>query len=1762
MEDRPRETSNRIDGDVGTALQIGTVNGRVYVNAVPPEPEPEADPPRGWDDLPQLPPEVRALLDAQIRTAADLPYRLPGARRPSLAAVYVRQDISSETDSGRSEPVRPRPKLDGRGQWIEPPARPVHRLVVRPPSRTVRAALDDDDHLLVTGGPGQGKSTLSLRLAADVATHWNGQEGDAPLAEPVVPVRLPARELATRLAMPFFQALAESIQAEYGALLDFSIEAGTLAGRVVGCRWLLLVDGLDEVADPVQRDRLIKVLVTRASQEASAHYRLVLTTRPIAGAALAPFHGAGAARYELLPFDEEALHRFAANWFTEDDTAGRFVRQVHDANLDELVRVPLLATIAAIMFEQDGDRRLPDNRYELYEAYLAYLQTARPSAPSPWGEHHERLVEHLACARLEKDTSLLAAACAWATAHVPQACGPTHWRDELTTYLTSVGLFVSRGGDVAFLHHSFAEHLAATAHARDLPARFDPDDGRFVRLVHTARPGERGRHARLVLLHYTRLRQSEADRLLEYLHEGNADKQVLAARLLAWHAPAGAEVTNAFLNTARAWAMTTQHPAQAILAQVSRAAHHPGLVGWLQDLMRDEEAPWESRIEAGRALATRLYGPGRLDAVAMLRSVVHDETIPVEVRFDSARALAECGPGERATAVTGLLSVLVDTTATALHCRNAAIVLAGLGSGPRTQAIEALAGLLDDPEAPEEDLVQAAMGLLEIGAGYEDRCAEVFRTVLVKGEGVTLNLRNAALGLASLGPDQLAEAVAILKAQLADQRPDLLRLFAARILVELSPQHRRETGESLFASASRPGTKASSRVSIASSLAALGNEFHEQALGLLRAVSAQRPATVNALHQMAGTLARLGPEYHEEAARELTRVTEHPHAAPFERTMAWGKLADLGEPHRTAAVLALRGSLLDRSADAGLRVHAARELIKLGPQFHTETAQQLREIASGREADPQLRMSAWRALRALGTRFRHQASTALLEFLGPAEVGAWEAHSSECQFYEGDADPHAAAAAFAVVLHDPKRGVRHRVAAAHSLVELGRRHHAMAVSAFLDLFERNEIPVDELAFAVGGFADVSVTRRAELAEALTTAVTKDTSAELVCETAQALEALGLSDFRIDAAVRALMSEELTAASHRAQATMIVARRQRTEATAALEVVLRLQHGIDPRVWTGYVRELFALGAALPEAVRTITSAPDADLWLRQLCAGLLAECRPELLLEALAELRSQAEDEYLPFTWRTEAVLQLADFDPGTVDDAIAFHRQVLDDEAEAVSHRGEAAYQLMWLDPAQQGAALAVLRRLAGRPDLYDAERADALGWLPWNRLPQAELATLARAIVHDPATSMGARRNAARRLPAAESRQVSRLALADRTAPISAWSDSSSGYWDNWAGANEVEAVLRDMLAGAEIPLSGRIAAAAALGRLSPKLVPEAVARLTELGGRGQVRRQRLLALADLDATWRVRLLSDARVTLDIEERAWRLKLEAVTLLLDLDPRPLTQTDQLRLARLLRDDRITDRLRLRLLLALNRLDDIRAIRDDQRTHPATRALAASDISDYRCEDRAQGARILAALAEDPQSRPVVRWNAAEDLATFGTRGRTLAVERLRAMMTDETLPVLARANSARVLGDIRPDLRSDVLVFLRRLETTANPTVRIQVLKAVGKHEPAEAALALRGIAEDSAGSPVVRLRSAKAMAALHRDHREPAAVVCRELAHDHDIPCHVRAGAARMLALLSALCREEARKLLADIHANWGRQPASRASAAAQFAVPDGS
>lgn len=1674
-------------GDAAKVVQVGHVHGDLNV---------------GSRARRSAPVEIASLMRAHILMAEQLPYRLRGARTPSLSTVYVRQDLGSGGDELTSDEARPRPMVDGHGQLVDVATTPRVRTSVRPPSRTVREALETDDHLVITGGPGQGKSTLALRLAADLALSWSGH-GTAPVTERVVPLRLPARELAARLDVPFAEALAASARAEYNVRLKCAIDPAHFEDRVSGCRWLLLVDGLDEVTSPADREDLVHALAGWA--DSGEVYRIVLTTRPIEGGVLAPLQRIGAVRYELQPFDEDALRTFAVGWFEDDgDAATSFLRQIRKAYLDELVRVPLLATIAAIIFEQRREHPLPDNQYELYEAYLRYLRTGHPHRPSPLDPHRDALLEHLGRIRVDADTSLLGAARSWATSRVDG-----DWQDDLVRFLTAVGPFTLRADDVQFLHHSFADHLAATARARLLPVQFSADHNDFAHLLHAARPREHGRHARRVLLHYGRLHPPQADVLLGALNAGDSEQHLLAARLLAGHLPAGPHVVDTFLATVRGWAMTTHYNAYDILAGASRATHHPGLSDWLAGLMDDDRAPLDQPDGSrGRPRHTTTRHP-RTSRPRTPARRCHRPRRPGRTSSDRGRGIV----GVRRTPTSGGgTGVAGDPRrpvrdATRTPRRRIGDGIAGRRS-PRLRH-QRTPGRHDRSRGLTRAAGEAAHGLVEITVEHADRCAEVLAELLRTGSAWngTGPLETAADTFASLGPRHAAVGVRALVDRIVDVRqPRWERAVTAATLARIGPSCRATAAELILEVAAEPGVSSADRWRLGEMLGDCGGEYREQAASLLLRVLSGVGTGMNTFNWAARALCELGPDYQSAAVHHLWHFSEaivHPYAVHWELESALGTVASAaGEPHRSRALAELRANLADKRVELKRRDRATYEFIDLGPEFHGEAVGPLRELATQR-FNLDVTLSAWRNLAKLDSGFRTQAAAAWIGMMACPEEddstppgGMW--------FTSVDFDDLPAAGDAALrVLEDADRDERWRSYAARCLIMYGQPFHRAAVRGLIDLIRSEAVPRTRLREWVRGFGDLSGAFRAEITRALCEkALSVGSTTPLVVNAAEAMA--GQHPPELLAALREILFAEATDPDLRVRTAVMVASTQPELAGAAADVVIRDQR--ERRFgWDSELCDLVLLGADPVPGLHAVAADADVRVAHRLRAASVLVRLGRR---EVAKVLRQHADDEYLEHNVRVHALSALAEHSEDDLPGVLGYHQRVRDDGTAAISDRCESAHRARELDRTATSAAVELLQSVASNQELSPDERASAIPHLHvMTHHRTVVLDFLARAIAHDPASSAAVWKSTLDSQAGKPRSAGQRAMLADRSIALEhrlpALDDR--GFLPL---RRETEAAVRDVLSAPESTHRERVAAAAALAQLSSRFVGEAAELLGGLGWRGQEE------LAKLGPRWSSQVFAAARATAADETRPWRERWQAARLVwTGVEPRSAEQ-------------------RMEWAEARGEIGVLRAMLGHAR--PAMRWRAAKRLREYDFADRVAGARVLEEIGRDPGATPALRWRAGEELTRFGAKGRESGVAVLRDIMGDAGLPVMARIEAASVVGKIRPDLRAQVVRFLRGVRAD-KPLQRIKLYQAIGMFEPEEGARALWAMAESRA-EPVVKIRAAEAMLGLRRDYRERAAITARNVLRDVKAPQHVRRRAAGDLARWSDLCLEEARAVLA--------------------------
>ncbi|MFI2231726.1 NACHT domain-containing protein [Nocardia testacea] len=493
-----------------------------------------------WYDLP-IPEEwLQELLGSQVAAAERFPYDLLDVRKPALSEVFVEQDVMPRAAEG----------LNGRAQLARNKA----------PASTLAEALASNEHLFITGNAGAGKTTVGQHLVHQLAQWWL-RENDVEVPwcpEVVVPMRISARDLHP--GRSWYQRLSDAA-VRAGGLLS-PVHPERFGSKPHGARWLVNVDGLDEVASPLQRAEILRTLAQVMKQTTSC--RLVITSRPLVQDELAPLASIpGVGFYALRGFEGDRLQQFAARWFAAQghenpvERAEGFLTGVADAGLGEILHTPLLTTIAAIIYDRTHGEPLPRGRVALYEAFLRELRHARAGASETlkgfeqrWAErglvevarwilaHQDDLLVELAWSHIRSDLPrpLLVKAIRWVHSHIP---APLHWPDlaesELGYVMALTGVLTFDGNDLNFLHRSFAEFIAAQAEAATIPSDF-PGLGGWSDAI--ANAAERNRILFTFAL-WARREGNNVAVIVRHLLGGDSQHRLMALRLVTAGVPLG-----------------------------------------------------------------------------------------------------------------------------------------------------------------------------------------------------------------------------------------------------------------------------------------------------------------------------------------------------------------------------------------------------------------------------------------------------------------------------------------------------------------------------------------------------------------------------------------------------------------------------------------------------------------------------------------------------------------------------------------------------------------------------------------------------------------------------------------------------------------------------------------------------------------------------------------------------------------------------------------------------------------------------------------------------------------------------------------------------------------------------------------------------------------------------------------------------------------------------------------------------------------------
>ncbi len=333
-----------------------------------------------------------------------------------------------------------------------------------------------DEHLVLLGAPGSGKTTLLKHLGLALI-HHKLPRGVKRFPKKL-PVLLSLREHSSTIKDQKNYSLVEAVQAHVRTWKR-AMPAGWIEHRLTRGQCLILLDGLDEVADPALRQQTVDWVGQQMI--AYGNNRFVLTSRPF-GYRNNPLPTVTI--LEVQPFTFEQTTQFVKSWYhtteiknTMRDDAG--VRIDAEKGAHDLLRRlretpallalavnPLLLTMIATVHRYRGT--LPGARIELYkeicDVFLGKRQAARGLPQDLRSEQRQFVLQPLAYQMMLRGVRAIASehaeqVIASPLQQVSPALAP---KDFLQSVEQSSGLLLERESDIySFAHLTFQEYLAA-----------------------------------------------------------------------------------------------------------------------------------------------------------------------------------------------------------------------------------------------------------------------------------------------------------------------------------------------------------------------------------------------------------------------------------------------------------------------------------------------------------------------------------------------------------------------------------------------------------------------------------------------------------------------------------------------------------------------------------------------------------------------------------------------------------------------------------------------------------------------------------------------------------------------------------------------------------------------------------------------------------------------------------------------------------------------------------------------------------------------------------------------------------------------------------------------------------------------------------------------------------------------------------------------------------------------------------------------------
>jgi hypothetical protein len=265
--------------------------------------------------------------------------------------------------------------------------------------------------ILLEGGPGQGKSTITQMAAQIYRQYVLGRNDLDPEGRwsPPQKVRLPLRiELKD-----FAEWLNENSDSSVEEYLAFRIKrysggsivtTDSIHNIVEGSPIILIFDGLDEIGSDELRDKAIERItecIRRFESTLHSDLRVVITTRPpaIAGRTESLV---GFVRFPVVPMEDDTIQNYVSRWLSvqpqddEDelnDIRDSFETRRNEPHVKALIANPMQLSVLLHFIKLKGPA-FPDRRAELYRDYFKVL-IDRDVDKSPGLRKNREIIESL-----------------------------------------------------------------------------------------------------------------------------------------------------------------------------------------------------------------------------------------------------------------------------------------------------------------------------------------------------------------------------------------------------------------------------------------------------------------------------------------------------------------------------------------------------------------------------------------------------------------------------------------------------------------------------------------------------------------------------------------------------------------------------------------------------------------------------------------------------------------------------------------------------------------------------------------------------------------------------------------------------------------------------------------------------------------------------------------------------------------------------------------------------------------------------------------------------------------------------------------------------------------------------------------------------------------------------------------------------------------------------------------------------------------------